>query len=98
MPLCVYFYNHEFKMDYGPKDRQISLLYEGRIDPARVHFDPVEVERIDCYKLDELEELIRNGQIAFTGWFVQLLHWYQARPSELNVLRNYSRQRLLGVV
>jgi len=85
----------KFKMEYGPNDLEISQLYEGRIDAAQVRFDPVEVEKVDCYKLDELEELIRNGQVAFSGWFVQLLRWYQNRPSELQVVKTYSKRRLL---
>jgi isopentenyl-diphosphate Delta-isomerase len=85
----------KFKMDYGPNDKEICLLYEGRVNPSRVRFDPVEVERIDFYSLNELDGLIRNGQVAFSGWFVQLLRWYQGRPSRLQVLRNYSKLRLL---
>jgi isopentenyldiphosphate isomerase len=82
-------------MDYGPNDREICQLYEGRVDPSRVRFDPVEVERIAFYSLNELEQLIQNGQVAFSGWFVQLLRWYQNRPSELQVLETYSKRRLL---
>ena len=85
----------KFKMDYGPNDREICQLYEGRVDPSRVRFDPVEVERIAFYSLNELEQLIQNGQVAFSGWFVQLLRWYQNRPSELQVLETYSKRRLL---
>jgi isopentenyldiphosphate isomerase len=85
----------KFKMDYGPNDREICQLYEGCADPAGVRFDPGEVEWIACYSLDELEELIRNGLVAFSGWFVQLLRWYMEMPSELHLLRNYSKKRLL---
>jgi isopentenyldiphosphate isomerase len=60
----------KFKMDYGPNDREICMLCEGLLDPIRVRFDPVEVERIATYSLDLLDELIRNGQVAFSGWFV----------------------------
>jgi len=85
----------KFKMDYGPNDREICQLYEGRADPAVVRFDPGEVEWIACYRLAELEELIRNGQVAFSRWFVQLLRWYLEMPSEVHVLKNYSKKRLL---
>jgi isopentenyldiphosphate isomerase len=85
----------KFKMDYGPNDREICQLYEGRVDPVRVRFDPVEVERIATYSMKELDELILNGQVAFSGWFVQLLCWYLGKPSELQVLKNYSKRRLL---
>jgi isopentenyl-diphosphate delta-isomerase type 1 len=85
----------KFKMDYGPNDKEICQLYEGRVDPSRVHFDPVEVERIAFYSLNELDELVRIGQVAFSGWFVQLLRWYLGKPSKLHVLKTYSKKRLL---
>jgi len=85
----------KFKMDYGPNDREICQLYEGKVDPVLVHFDPLEVEGIACYSLEDLETLIRNGKVAFSGWFVQLIHWYLGRPSELQVLKSFTRQRLL---
>ena len=85
----------KFKMDYGPCDREICQLFEGRVDPSWVRFDPVEVERIACYSLDELEEFIRNGQVEFSGWFVQLIQWYLGKSSKLQVLKKYNRTRLL---
>jgi isopentenyl-diphosphate Delta-isomerase len=85
----------KFKMDYGPNDKEICQLYEGRVDSAQVRFDPFEVERIASYSLGEMEELISAGQVAFSGWFIQLLQWYLGRPSNLQVLKNYSKKRLL---
>jgi isopentenyldiphosphate isomerase len=85
----------KFKMDYGPNDREICRLYEGTVDPTLVHYDPLEVEWTACYSLIELEALIRNGKVAFSSWFVQLIHWYLGRSSELQVLINYSHKRLL---
>ena len=41
-------------MFYGVNDVEISLLYERRVDPALVQFDPVEVDDIAYYSLDEL--------------------------------------------
>lgn len=85
----------KFKMDYGPNDREICKLYEGIVDPALVQFDPLEVERIAWYSLDALDPLIRNEKVAFCGWFVQLIHWYLGKPSELQVQKIYTRKRLL---
>ena len=85
----------KFRMDYGPNDREICTLYEGYVDPALVRFDPAEVEAIACYNLDELKELLLNGEILFSGWFVQLIHWYLDRPSKLQVITSYKRRRLL---
>jgi hypothetical protein len=53
------------------------------------------VEWTACYSLIELEVLIRNGKVAFSSWFVQLIHWYLGKSSELQVLKNYSHKRLL---
>jgi isopentenyldiphosphate isomerase len=85
----------KFKMDYGPNDREICQLYEGVVDPGLVRFDPIEVEGIACYSLTELETLIQDGKVAFSGWFVQLIRWYLGRPSALQVLKSFSRRRLL---
>jgi isopentenyl-diphosphate delta-isomerase type 1 len=85
----------KFKMDYGPADKEICQLYEGFVDPTLVHFEPHEVETIDFYNLEELDALIREGKVAFSGWFVQLIRWYLGRPSELQVLKSHTQKRLL---
>jgi isopentenyldiphosphate isomerase len=85
----------KFKMDYGPNDKEICILYEGFVDPASVNFDPLEVERIALHSLQELDAQIWNGIIPFSGWFVQLIHWYLGMPSEVFVLKSYTHKRLL---
>jgi isopentenyldiphosphate isomerase len=85
----------KFKMCYGPNDFEICVLYEGIVDPAQVHFNPLEVNGIAYYDLEELETLIHNGRTAFSGWFVQLLNWYLRKPSELKILKNYKHDRLM---
>jgi len=85
----------KFMMSYGPNDNEICQLYEGRVDPALVRFDPREVEGIATYRLDELEALIGNGKEKISGWFVQLISWYLGKPSGMKVLRTYTRDRLL---
>jgi isopentenyldiphosphate isomerase len=85
----------KFKLDYGPNDREICQLYEGKVDPSLVRFDPLEVEAVTSYSLDELEALIRDGKRLFSGWFIQLIRWYLGGPSELQVLKLSSRPRLL---
>jgi isopentenyldiphosphate isomerase len=85
----------KFKMDYGPNDREICQLYEGVVDPALIHYDPIEVDQVACYSLVELEALLQDRKVAFSGWFVQLIHWYLGEPSKLKVLKSFSRKRLL---
>jgi isopentenyldiphosphate isomerase len=86
----------KFKMDYGPNDREICQLYEGFVEPTLVIFDPLEVNRIDCHTLQELDALIGIGKVPFSSWFVQLICWYLGRPSELQVLKIYPHKRLLS--
>jgi isopentenyldiphosphate isomerase len=85
----------KFKMVYGPNDFEICQLYEGSVDTTLIRFDPLEVEGIAYYRLVELGALIQSGEAAFSSWFVQLINWYLGKPSRLEVLRNYSRNRLL---
>jgi 16S rRNA (adenine1518-N6/adenine1519-N6)-dimethyltransferase len=85
----------KFNLVYGINDFETSVLYEGRVDPTQVRFDPVEVEKIACYRLDELDVLIGRDEVAFSSWFVQLIHWYLGKPSELKVISTYSYNRLL---
>lgn len=80
----------KFKMNYGPNDNEISELYRGVVDPTNVKFDPVEVSRIDYYELAELQKLMDGGEVKFSYWFEQILHWYFDQPSALNVLASYS--------
>jgi len=73
----------KFRMNYGVNDNEISTLYEGLVDPAKVKFDPVEIEGINYYSLDELREMITEGDVKFCGWFVELLNWYTGKPSRM---------------
>lgn len=79
----------KFKMNYGPNDNEISVLYKGLIDPDTVNFDPVEVERIDYYNLPELQKLLAKKEFIFSYWFEQIIRWYLHKPSALEVLENY---------
>jgi len=75
----------KFRMNYGPNDNEISQLYKGIVDPSKVSFDPVEIERIEYYILDELHEMLENGSQNFSYWFEQILGWYLGKPSALQV-------------
>lgn len=82
-----------FKMQYGPNDNEISRLYEGTLDPARIEFDPVEVERVMEYDLSELLELTRGGKIAVSYWLKQLIFWAMGGPAELHILEVHAQPR-----
>jgi isopentenyldiphosphate isomerase len=80
----------KFKMNYGPNDNEISELYRGKVDPAKVKFDPVEIERIDYFSLATLEEQLENKDANFSYWFGQILRWYLGKPSALEILASYA--------
>jgi isopentenyldiphosphate isomerase len=77
----------KFRMEYGPNDNEISMLYEGMVDPEKVTFDPVEIEEIEYYSLAELEKMSERKNTVLCGWFTELTGWYLGKPSiKMNLL------------
>jgi isopentenyldiphosphate isomerase len=81
----------KFKMNYGPNDNEISAIFKGLVEPSQVRFDPVEIERVDYYPLDELQELLKDKPAIFSYWFRQILLWHLGKPSDLVVLQNLTK-------
>ncbi len=79
-----------FRMNYGINDNEISTLYEGQVEPGRVKFDPVEIEEIGYYSIEELQKMMSDEKIKFCGWFVQILNWYLGKPSEMKMLKEHA--------
>ena len=79
-----------FRLVYGPNDNEISVLFKGIVDPAGVHFDPEEIEKVAWYPPGKLTELMDNGEMSFCGWFVQLMQWYTRGSSEIQVLESWA--------
>jgi isopentenyl-diphosphate delta-isomerase len=84
-----------FRMNYGPNDNEICVLYEGRVDAAEVRFDPVEIERVDYYSLSELQTLMQDGKTVFSKWFGELLRWTLGLPSEMEIIETCAESHLL---
>jgi len=77
----------KFRMEYGPNDNEISMLYQGAVDPEKVTFDPVEIEGVAYYSLAELEEMTERESGRVCGWFTELTGWYLGKPSrKMNLL------------
>ena len=76
----------KFRMNYGINDNEISTLYEGRVEPDKIKFDPVEIEEVSYYSVDELQEMIKEGNVKFCEWFVELLHWYLQKPAKMHFI------------
>ena len=75
----------KFRMNYGINDNEISVLYEGVVDPALVQFDPIEIEEISYYSVNELQEMIKEDNIKICFWFTELLNWYLGNWSKMNL-------------
>ena len=73
----------KFRMNYGLNDNEISTLYEGLVNPDKVKFDPIEIEEIYYYNVDELQKMIKEGNVKFCGWFIELLNWYLGKSSKM---------------
>lgn len=74
------------KMEYGPNDNEISRIYEGRVRPERVRFDPVEISEIRYMGLEEIKEEMANEKGLYCGWFIEIMKWYFNKPTKLIVL------------
>jgi isopentenyldiphosphate isomerase len=74
----------KFRMNYGVNDNEISTLYEGIVDPMYVIFDPIEIDEINYYSVEELKDLMRGGNVKFCSWFVELLNWHLGQPTRMN--------------
>jgi isopentenyldiphosphate isomerase len=68
-------------------DNEISRLFEGTVDPAQVKFDPVEIEEIGYFSIDEIKGMMKEGNAKFCGWFIEILNWYLGNPSKLSFLK-----------
>jgi isopentenyldiphosphate isomerase len=75
----------KFRMNYGVNDNEISVLYEGIVDPALVQFDPIEIEDISYFSVNELQKMIKEDNIKICSWFVELLNWYLGKWSKMNL-------------
>ena len=73
----------QFKMNYGPGDNMISILYEGTVDVEAIRTDANEIERIIYHSISEAEELLAQGGVLYSRWFEQLLLWYLGKSSDI---------------
>ena len=80
----------EFSMAYGANDNEISQMFEGIVDPNAVRFDPVEIEKIMYYTLDELLAMLNARTVSFSRWFEQLILWYLDKPSDVRVRKIFN--------
>ncbi len=76
----------KFKMNYGPGDNEISVVFEGGVDPAQVRRDPREVSEVAYVR--PVETLTRMSQLPqeFCGWFIQIMKFRSGQQVEFQTL------------
>lgn len=77
----------KFRMNYGPDDNEISVIYKGATDTDQIRFDPEEIERVETYTLEELVTLLEQKPGRFSYWFGQILLWFMQKPSALQIIK-----------
>jgi len=78
----------KFKMNYGPNDNEISMIFKSTTDPESIIFDPEEIERVDAYTLEELQNRLEQKPESFSYWFAQILLWLLQEPSALQIMND----------
>ena len=76
----------KFKMNYGPNDNEISMIFKGIAESKNIKFDPEEIERVDAYTLDELQTLLEQNPDVFSYWFEQIYLWFIQKSSALQIM------------
>jgi len=79
-----------FRMNYGPNDNEISVLFQGTVDPARVHFDLIEIAQVDYRSPDKLKIILRDKTLPLSHWFAQMLRWWFGLPSEMEIVETFA--------
>jgi isopentenyl-diphosphate delta-isomerase len=75
-----------FRMNYGINDNEISRIFKGIVDPEKVKFDPVEIEEIRYFSVEEIRDMMKKDRVKFCGWFIEILNWHLGEPSKLLIL------------
>jgi len=78
----------KFRLEYGKKDNEISILFEGRTDLNELRPDPDEIESIQWIDMDKLATWMKGKRHEFSRWFVEIMNWYWNQPSEIMVLES----------
>jgi len=75
-----------FRLTYGPNDVEISTVFEGSADPARVRFDADEVAEVELIAVEALVERMGVRPQEYCGWFIEIMRLYLGRPAGVQVI------------
>ena len=81
----------KFKMNYGPNDNEISVVYVGEVEPASVKFEAEEVSEVAYVHPSELSASMEQSPQSYCGWFIQIMKFYSGRPTEFMIVEENRR-------
>ena len=81
----------KFRMEYGPNDNEISVVFAGEVEPASVKVDAEEVSEVAYVHPSELSASMSQRPQEFCGWFIQIMKFYSGRPAEFQVIEEGRR-------
>jgi len=65
----------KFRMNYGPNDSMISVLYECRHDDD-ILIDEDETQDVRLLSLNEIGDMLAENETEFAPWSRELMKWY----------------------
>lgn len=75
----------KFRMEYGPNDNEISVVYEGEVEPASVKFDAEEVSEVAYVQPSEVLARMSQRPQEFCKWFIQIMKYRAGQSVEFQV-------------
>lgn len=76
----------QFRLDYGPNDNMVGVLFRGVIDGQEISIDQNEIQEITYISITEAEQLLDQNNVMLSRWFRQLLLWYLGKSSEILIV------------
>ena len=75
----------KFRMNYGPNDNTIAILYECRYR-GKLEIDKNEIREAKFLPLERVREILITNESKFAPWTRELLKWYFHMPSKIKAI------------
>ena len=76
----------KIRMEYGPNDNEVSVIYKGLATSQEVRFDPVEISEVRFMDMDEIKAGIFESSEEYCYWFIEIMKWYFGLETKLELL------------
>lgn len=76
----------KFKMNYGPNDNTIAVLYECKCKD-KIEINREEIKDAKFMPLSKIKEMLTKNELKFAPWMREILKWYFHFPSKIKELK-----------